>query len=107
MQNFALHLILDSIIELVEQANKYVDHYAPWKLIKTDPAKARLTLLVLLESIRYTAICLQPFVPTAAGKILDQLMIDQTSRTLSNLNSAFAINSFIIQAAPTPIFSKV
>ena len=107
MQTFSLHLILDHIIDLADLANKYVDINAPWQLIKHNPAKANLSLLVLLESIRYLGICLQPFIPNSAGKILDQLQISEQERTFQHLKVDFAINNFIMSQPSTPIFTKV
>jgi methionyl-tRNA synthetase len=69
----AFHKALEAVFEVVAAANRYVDEQAPWALRKTDPARMETVLWVAAETIRYLAILMQPVVPTAAGKLLDQL----------------------------------
>jgi len=107
MQNFSLHLMLDAIINLADQANKYMEEKAPWTLIKRDRKKAEEALFVLVEVIRYIAISLQPFLPKSANQILDQLNVPQEQRKFSCLNEKFALRNFKISALPTPVFAKI
>jgi methionyl-tRNA synthetase len=107
MKDFSIHLILDAIISLADEANKYVDLQAPWKLIKTDSKKASQVLITLVEAIRFIAISLQPFVPHSAAKMLNQLNIPLDQRTFAHLNKNFAITSFAISQPPTPIFNRI
>lgn len=56
-------------------ANKYIVETEPWTLAK-DPAKgARLGTVIynLLESLRFVAYMIAPFMPGTARKILDQI----------------------------------
>lgn len=107
MQNFALNLMLDCIINLVDQANKYMEENAPWTLIKTDRKAAEQVLFTLVEVIRYIAISLQPFLPESAGKMLDQLGVPENERGFSCLNEQFALGHFKINTLPTPVFTKI
>ena len=79
------HTALIRTWELVGAANRYVDEQAPWALKKTDPARMATVLYVLAECIRYLAIVTQPVMPTACGKILDQLGVPGDSRDFSKL----------------------
>ena len=66
---------IDEIFVLLRRANKYIDETAPWALAKDEANKARLgtVLYNLLESIRFAAIALEPFLPDTSKKILAQI----------------------------------
>ena len=66
---------IDEIFVLLRRANKYIDETAPWALAKDEANKARLgtVLYNLLESIRFAAIALEPFLPETSKKILEQI----------------------------------
>ena len=59
----------------IADADRYVDEQAPWALKKTDPARMETVLYVLAEVLRHLAILMQPFMPDAMGKLLDQLAV--------------------------------
>ena len=66
---------IDEIFTLLRRANKYIDETAPWALAKDEANHARLgtVLYNLLESIRFAAIALEPFLPETSGRILAQI----------------------------------
>ncbi len=66
---------IDEIFVLLRRANKYIDETMPWALAKSEETKPRLgtVLYNLLESIRFAAISLKPFLPDTADRILKQL----------------------------------
>ena len=66
---------IDEVFTLLRRANKYIDETAPWALAKDESTHARLgtVLYNLLESIRFAAISLKPFLPETADRILAQL----------------------------------
>ena len=107
IKKFELHNILDDIINLADQANKYIDDMAPWKLIKTDPKAAQRTLCILLEAMRYVAISLQPFIPDSASKMLEQIGIANNKRSLAALSQEYVIKQLHLLQAPTPIFNRI
>jgi methionyl-tRNA synthetase len=82
------HLALEAIWRVVGEANRYVDEQAPWALSRTDPARMRTVLYTLAETIRWLAILTQPFVPGAAGKLLDQLAVPEAARHFEALADA-------------------
>ncbi len=66
---------IDDVLDIFSHCNKYIDTTMPWALAK-DPEKiGRLATVLynLLESIRFGAILLQPFLPDTADKILKSL----------------------------------
>jgi methionyl-tRNA synthetase len=82
----AFHKALETVFEVVAAANRYIDEQAPWTLRKTDLARMATVLWVAAETIRHLAILMQPVVPEAAGKLLDQL--GATSRDFAALDAA-------------------
>ena len=82
-----IHNALASLWGLIREANRYVDAQAPWALRKTDPARMATVLYVLAEVIRWTAVLARPVMPDAAGRILDQLAIqqDESARNIAAL----------------------
>lgn len=97
---------LDAIWAVVRAANVYVDKQAPWALRKTDPARMNTVLFVLAETTRHLAILMQPFVPAAAGKLLDQLAVESESRTFAHLGEAHALKAGTPLPAPQGVFPR-
>ncbi|MCQ2483772.1 MAG: methionine--tRNA ligase [Clostridia bacterium] len=66
---------LEAIFNLAKRCNKYIDETMPWALAKDEAKKDRLgaVLYNLLESIRFLAVLLTPFIPETAEKIFAQL----------------------------------
>lgn len=72
---------LEVVVQLARHANKYIDVSEPWNL-KKDPEKQDVldhVLYHLLETIRYVAITLQPFLPDTSLKILQQIGVSDAS----------------------------
>jgi methionyl-tRNA synthetase len=85
MERQAIHRALEAIWQVVAAANRYVDTQAPWALAKSDRARMASVLYVLAEVIRQVATLTQPVMPTASGKILDQLAVPAEARTFAAL----------------------
>ena len=66
---------IDEIFALLRRANKYIDETAPWALAKDEANHPRLgtVLYNLLESIRFAAVALEPFLPDTSARILAQI----------------------------------
>jgi methionyl-tRNA synthetase len=73
MEEQSFHVALQRWFDIVDLANKYIDEQAPWALRKSDPERMATVLYVLVEALRHIAILAMPFMPGAAGKLLDQL----------------------------------
>lgn len=86
--NQAIHKYAEAMINMVGDANKYIDDMAPWVLKKTDPERMETVLYVLMEVLRHTAILYQPLIPSSANKILDQLSIPEDERTFDHLETS-------------------
>ncbi len=66
---------VEAVINLAKRCNKYIDETAPWALAKDEANKPRLgtVLYNLLESIRYIAVLIAPFMPDTNKAILNQI----------------------------------
>jgi len=76
---FAFNRALELTWALINKTNKYVDSSAPWSLAKDPARKARLgaVLYSVAESLRLTALLIQPFMPDAAKRMWEQLGIPE------------------------------
>ncbi len=61
--------VLTTVREIAEEANKYFDMKAPWKLVKEDPEEARRVLTSVLNVFRAISIYLQPVLPDYAARV--------------------------------------
>ena len=98
---------LGEIWTVVRAANGYVDRQAPWVLRKTDPARMRTVLYVLCETVRHLAIMVQPFIPGAAGRLLDQLAVAPEARDFSRLGPAHALRPGTVLPPPRGVFPRL
>ncbi len=66
---------ISKVFEFAKRCNKYIDETMPWALAKEEDKKARLgtVLYNLLESIRFIAVLLKPFMPSTSDAILSQI----------------------------------
>ena len=102
---------LDYWMQAVFACNQYVDKQAPWKLKNEDPERMRAVLYTLFRCIRILAIAIQPLIPTAAGKLLDQIGIKQDARKFSSLEDTnwmteLSRNCYVLEQ-PTPLFPRL
>jgi methionyl-tRNA synthetase len=81
----SFHRGLEAIWQVVADANRYVDEQAPWALAKTDRSRMATVLYVLAEVIRQIGILVQPIVPAAASRLLDQLAVPAPQRDFVSL----------------------
>lgn len=102
----SFNIALDAIWAVVRAANVYVDKQAPWALRKTDPARMGTVLYVLAEATRHLGILMQPYVPSAAEKLLDQLSIPADERTFAFLGEAHALQGGTPLPAPQGVFPR-
>ncbi|MCX7571949.1 methionine--tRNA ligase [Tumebacillus sp. DT12] len=84
MDRMQFSLALGAVWDLVSRTNKYIDENAPWVLAKDDAQKPRLDTVLyhLAESLRVSAILVQPFLTKAPAEIFRQLGVADASLTL-------------------------
>jgi methionyl-tRNA synthetase len=102
----AFHKALDHLWFVIGESNRYIDEQAPWALRKTDPARMETVLYVLAEVLRHLAILIQPFMPDAMGKLLDQLGVPAQERNFAALTEAHALKPGTPLPAPQGVFPR-
>src|SRR5271166_3155042 len=101
-----LHQVLNAIWAVVAEANRYFAGEAPWALAKTDPQRQGTVLYVTAEVLRQVSILIQPFMPTAAGKLLDLLAVPEAERRFADLGGKDRIAVGAKLPAPTAVFPR-
>ena len=104
MDEQAFHTALAAIWAAIGDANRYVDAQAPWALRKTDPDRMATVLYALAETIRCVALFVQPFMPDACAKILDQLAVPSDARDFAGLDAALPAGRDLPK--PAPVFPR-
>ena len=81
MDTFHIADAAADIMKMLSRANKYIDETTPWTLAKDEAQKDRLATVLynLLETIRWGAILLTPFIPASAEEILRELNTEATT----------------------------
>ena len=98
---------LEIIGQIASRANEYVDTQAPWKLKKENPDRMKTVLYTLAECLRRIGILLQPFVPEAASKLLDQLAVPQDKRLFHLVGAGSALRAGTVLPAPEGLFPRI
>ena len=98
---------LDAIFTLAKRCNKYIDETAPWALAKDESKKARLgtVLYNLLESIRFVAVLLSPFLPETSEKILAQINTD--IKDYDSISAFGALKVGTVVGKAEPLFARI
>lgn len=98
---------LNCVLNLAKRSNKYIDETTPWVLAKDDESKGRLgtVLYNLLESIRFIAVLLSPFLPETAEEIFGQINTNKSS--YESLNEFGALMSGEKVGNAKVLFSRI
>ena len=101
-----LHEAAGELITTLSAANLYFADQAPWGK-KDDLPRMGAILATTADVVRRAAIAAQPFVPAAAGKILDLLAVPADQRLLDHaLDRASGIPASAKLPPPEPVFRK-
>ncbi len=90
METLELHRSLEAVFRLVDATNQYLDRRAPWKAAK-DPAReaeVRTALHTCCQALRTIGLLLLPFIPDAAGALLERLGSAELTSTRRLLEEA-------------------
>ena len=78
MDELELSNSLGEIWTIISRCNKYIDETTPWILAKEEnKEKLDSVMYHLVQSIRFIAVLLQPFMPETADNIFKQLGLDK------------------------------
>ena len=80
--DMSLHKALIAIWDFINVTNKYIVEKEPWTLGKDPANREKLTAIMynLLMALQAIAILISPFMPQAAGKILQQIGVDESKK---------------------------
>ena len=106
MKTQQLNQVLNTVWDVVADANRYFAGEAPWALAKTDPPRQGTVLYVTAEVIRQVAILAQPFIPASAGKLLDLLAVPDGERSFAALDGAHRLAAGAALPAPAGVFPR-
>lgn len=83
MENMEFSVALSSLWQLISRTNKYIDETQPWVLAKEEEKKEELgnVMVHLAETLRRSAVMLQPFLTRTPKKIFEQLNTVQEELT--------------------------
>ncbi|WP_203334965.1 methionine--tRNA ligase [Planococcus beigongshangi] len=110
MEKMQFSMVLSEVWTLISRTNKYIDETQPWVLAKDEALKDQLASVMahLAESLRMTAVMLQPFLPNAPKQIIEQLGLSEEYLTWETLDGFGKIPAGATVAAKgTPIFPRL
>lgn len=98
--------LAEAILAISREGNRYIIHYAPWELAKTDPARMKTVLYVLSEALRLTTIYMQPIIPSSAKRIFDDFGLPEAYQTFASIEDAIP-PGLSVNPNLSPIFPRV
>ena len=110
MDGFRVADAIECVFEMLSRANKYIDETTPWTLAKDESKRARLgtVLYNLLETIRWGAVMLLPFVPETAESILAMLATDKVDyATIGSAESFGGIEAGSVVGDSKVLFARI
>ena len=107
MDEYKVADALEAIFSLARRSNKYIDETMPWSLAKDESGKERLKAVMynLIESIRFIAVLLKPFMPSASAEILKQINCENLSGW-DSLTSFGAVGEIKV-GTPEALFARI
>ena len=99
---------LTEIFSMFKRCNKYIDETMPWALAKDSAKKDRLATVLynLVESICYGAALLEPFMPSTAKKIREQL--NAQARTIEEMDTfGLYVSGTKVTESPEILFARL
>lgn len=94
------------VLELLNDANKYIGDRAPWKQVKTDMAAAGETLAVCLEVLRVAGILWSPIMPSKCEALL-KIIGWEKAPAFTDAQKARAMPKGARVQKPEPLFPRV
>lgn len=83
--SYNFYKVADNVIATLHKANLFFETLKPWELKKNQQMeKLDVVIHLTLETLRISAILLQPLIPNVSKKLLDKINIDESHRTFEN-----------------------
>lgn len=102
------HKFLEELWKILTIANKSIDRYAPWNLMKEQKEEEAMALIALIANIlAKTALLLHPVMPKTTEKIADALGFKIDEASFKRFVDDFEmLDEFKIKKVP-PLFPKI
>jgi methionyl-tRNA synthetase len=107
LQELNVKSVVDVIIAIAKEGNRYINQQEPWSLGKTDLARMNTVLYVLAEVMRVTTIFLEPVIPTSSLRVLEALGVPDTHRTWASVEEAMIPVGVSVIEKPLPLFPRI
>jgi len=109
VNSFQFNRALEALWRLVSEANKYVERCKPWALAKEPAKRARLGAVMynLADSVRITALLIEPFMPFTAEAIRKQIAMAKTKGNIRELASWGGQPSGVKISKGAPLFPRI
>ncbi len=106
VEAFSPSRALEHVVQLLNQANKYLEETAPWKMAKEDLPGAGRVLLLSLEVLRLSALLLYPVMPAKMEELLSRLGQSQEPKDWSRAKTFPAIAPSTPIQKGSPLFQR-
>ncbi|MGO2083515.1 methionine--tRNA ligase [Vagococcus sp.] len=109
MEKMEFNIALGEIWKLISRANKYIDETEPWILAKDEERRAELNSVMvhLAESLRISAILLQPIMTQAPKEIFTQLGLEDSTVSMLDIRFGEFPKGVKVVSKGTPIFPRL
>ena len=101
IEKMRINEAIEEILQFVRSINRYMEQQTPWKLVKTDKSAAARVLYTAAESLRVSALLLQPVMPSRTKTILDIFYAKDTELKWGKLKSGIVIKKH------SPLFPRI
>ncbi len=105
MNNMRISMAIEEVMNLLSEANAYVNSQAPWKLKSDDPERMKVTLFLVLNIVIKSSIMLFPIIPKSSTKALSFFNMKKDQISFNNLSTL--ITSEIKINNPEPLFPRI
>lgn len=109
MEHMKFSDALSEVWNLISRANKYIDETEPWNLAKDETKRDELesVMVHLAESLRITAILLQPVMPRTARDMFEQLGLDTNHMEMEDLHFGEFPEGTEVISKGVPLFPRL
>ncbi|GEN44718.1 methionine--tRNA ligase [Alkalibacillus haloalkaliphilus] len=110
MDEMEFSVALSTLWQFISRTNKYIDENEPWVLAKDESQKGRLgnVMAHLVESLRKTAVMLQPFLTSTPEKVFSQLGLEEESlKAWDSISQHDLVNGAQVVKKGKPIFPRL
>ena len=108
MDKMEFNVALSEVWTIISRSNKYIDETTPWIIAKDEEKSGELASVMyhLAESLRMTAVLLQPFMRTTSQAILTQLGLSATEINLASATFGMIYTAPVVTKGE-PIFPRL